>query len=172
MPRYDETYEQMMERCYWDYLRVYVPVGAALSSATPHPVPGDALLSGRQSPAEVRVGPPEQGRQVFSTLFLRRPREALETRFEYTLPQEILRRTGREVEYSLVVTKQPGTQALPLDVRLILPDGAAFVHGEPLPTASSPSELLYTLSLLTDRTIRATIRLPRDRSWNPILRRM
>jgi hypothetical protein len=159
-PRYGETYEEMMERCYWDYLRVYVPGGALLSDATPHEVPGDALLSGRPSPAEVRVGPPERGRQVFATLLLLRPSEALETRFEYALPPEVLRRAGREAEYRLLAPKQPGTQALPLEVRLLLPEGAGLAYSDPPPAVSGGSEVLYTLSLLTDQTLRATIRLP------------
>jgi hypothetical protein len=159
-PRYDETYEQMTERCYWDYLRVYVPPGARLTGATPHDVPGAALLSGRPSPAEVRVGPAEHGHDVFATFFLLRPSEALETRFEYELPQRVLRRTGREVEYSLLVQKQPGTQALPLAVRLTLPEGAVLVRAEPQPAEAASPGLVYGLSLLTDQAVRATVRLP------------
>jgi hypothetical protein len=158
-PRYGETYEDMMERCYWDYLRVYTAPGSQLTNATPHEVPGDALLSGRPSPAEVRVGPHEQGRNVFATLFLLRPRETLETRFEYALPQQALHRTKEGVEYTLLAQKQPGTRALPLDVRLLLPEGAALVYSDPQPVEASASELRYALSLLTDQTIRAMIRL-------------
>jgi hypothetical protein len=158
-PRYDETYKDMMERCYWDYLRVYTVPGSQLTNATPHEVPGEALLSGRPSPAEVRVGPHEQGRNVFATLILVHPRETLETRFEYALPQQVLRRTKEGVEYTLLAQRQPGTRALPVDVRLLLPEGAALVHSEPQPTEASASELRYALSLLTDQTIKAMVRL-------------
>jgi hypothetical protein len=44
--RYDPVYEQMMDRCYWDYLRVYVPQGSRLLDATRIPVPGEVLFSG------------------------------------------------------------------------------------------------------------------------------
>jgi hypothetical protein len=158
-PRYGETYEEMMERCYWDYLRVYVAADSRLTNATPHEVPGEALLGGRPSPAEVRVGPHEQGHNVFATLFLLRPWETLETRFEYTLPRQLLRRTKEGVEYLLLVQKQPGTSAVPLDVRLLLPEDAALVYSDPQPTEARASELRYALPLLTDRTLGAMIRL-------------
>jgi hypothetical protein len=159
-PRYGKTYRDMMERCYWDYLRVYVAVGSQLMDATPHEVPGEALLSGRPSPAEVRVGPYEQGHNVFATLFMLRPQETLETRFEYTLPRQILRRTKEGIEYTLLVQKQPGTRALPLSVRLLLPAEAELVCSEPQPVDVGTAEQQYTLSLLADQEIRATIRIP------------
>jgi hypothetical protein len=158
-PRYGETYEQLMARCYWDYLRVYVPAGVRLRDATPHAVPGTALLSGRPSPAEVKVGPLEQGRNVFATFFLLRPQEALETRFEYTLPDGALTRTEADITYRLVVQKQPGTHGVSLQVRLLLPDGAVLVDSSLEPEMVTSSALAYVLSLSTDQALHVTMRL-------------
>jgi hypothetical protein len=156
-PRYDPTYEQMMERCYWDYVRVFVPLEAQLVDATPHAVSGLELLSGTPSPARVIVGPPEQGRNVFGTFFLLRRAEALETRFEYTLPRDVLQVQDGGVEYVLTVQKQPGTRGIPLQVRIVLPPGAKVGASEPEPTLATTSELEYALTLERDRVVRVIL---------------
>jgi len=157
-PRYDSTYEQMMERCYWDYLRVYVPSGSQLLDATPHPVSDSELLSGRSSPGQVTVGSAEQGHDVFATFLLLRPSEILETRFEYALPQGVLQTRGGASEYTLVVQKQPGTRATPLRVRVLLPPGMELEASEPEPTSMIGAVVEYALTLEADRFLRMTLR--------------
>ena len=159
-PRYDATYEQMMERCYWDYLRVYVPAGTSLLEATPHPVSGLELMSGQASPGEVTVGPAEHGHDVFATFLLLHPGENLETRFEYALPEGVLQ--GREggFEYVLVAQKQPGTRAIPLRVLILLPSGAEVEASEPEPISMTGVELEYALTLETDQALKVTLRFP------------
>ena len=155
-PRYDETYAQMTERCYWDYLRVYVPAASTLTEATPHAIPADALLSGRPSPAEVTVGPPEQGRNVFATMLLVRPSETLETRYAYTLPPSIWVARGPQPEYALLIQKQAGTEATPVQVQVRLPEGWTLIRSEPAPASQTASTLEYALTLETDQVLRLT----------------
>ncbi|MBL7198542.1 MAG: DUF4012 domain-containing protein [Anaerolineae bacterium] len=159
-PRYNLTYEQMMDRCYWDYLRVYAPLEARLIDATAHAISGQELLSGRPSPAQVMVGPPEAGHNVFATLLLVGQAETLETRFEYTLAESILRTRDGDTEYALLVQKQPGTQAIPLRVRILLPPGAQVKDSEPEPALLTSSELAYDLTLEQDRSLRIVLRAP------------
>jgi hypothetical protein len=156
-PRYDPSYQQMMERCYWNYLRVYVPLEAQLVDATPHTVSGLELLSGRPSSAQVTVGPPEQGHNVFGTFFLLRRGEALETRFEYALPTDVFQVQDGGTEYVLTVQKQPGTQAIPLQVRIVLPPGIKVGASEPEPTLATTSELEYALTLERDQVVRVIL---------------
>ncbi|MDY6878131.1 MAG: DUF4012 domain-containing protein, partial [Chloroflexota bacterium] len=59
--RYDPVYEQMTDRCYWDYLRIYIPQGSQLLDATRIPVPGEALFWGEDESGEVTVQPAEEG---------------------------------------------------------------------------------------------------------------
>jgi len=160
-PRYDPTYEQMMERCYWDYLRVYVPPRARLVGATPHPVPGQELLRGRPSAGEVAVGPGEDGREVWATFLLLRPGTVLETRFEYLLPAGVLQSRGGDVyEYTLSVQKQPGTRAIPLRVLVLLPARALLEASDPEPATLTPAGPEYTWTLRMDRRLEVTFRLP------------
>jgi hypothetical protein len=156
-PRYDPSYQQMMERCYWNYLRVYVPLEAQLVDATPHTVSGLELLSGRPSSAQVTVGPPEQGHNVFGTFFLLRRGEALETRFEYALPTYVFQVQDGGTEYVLTVQKQPGTQTIPLQVRIVLPPGIKVGASEPEPTLATTSELEYALTLERDQVVRVIL---------------
>jgi hypothetical protein len=163
-PRYDETYEQMAERCYWDYLRVYVPSASVLADAIPHSVSGSELLSGHPSPAQVRVGPPEHGRNIFATFLLLRPSETVETRLTYALPADVLQVRDQELEYALLIQKQPGTRAVPLRVQILLPPGASLIESEPEPAFGAGSRLEYAFELLTDQSLWVTFGSPTVRT--------
>jgi hypothetical protein len=155
-PRYGETYRQMIERCYWDYLRIYVSSGTELSDATPHAVPGQALLSGEPNPPEVTVQDVPTGHRVLGTLLLLRPGQTLDTRFEYVLAQGTLQSEGRLCRYNLTVQKQPGTGATALRVRVLLPPGAAIKASHPTPDSSLEPGPEYALTLATDQRISLT----------------
>ena len=149
-----------MERCYWNYLRVYVPSASELIDASPHPISGSEVLGGHPHPAQVTVGPPELERNVFGTFLLLHPSEAMATSFEYVLPMEILRTEGAEVEYRVLVQKQPGTRAIPLQFELLLPSGVDLEMSEPEPTLATTSRLKYSLLLETDQTLTVVFTRP------------
>jgi hypothetical protein len=155
--RYDLTYEGMMNRCYWDYLRLYVPQGARLIEATRNPLPPGSLYRRLSDvPAgsgEPDIGPPEKGKEVFGTFFVVPPQESKEVRFAYELPAGVLESTGDAYRYSLLIQKQPGTKALPVQVTVELPLGTELLAGEPEPSAVEGNILRYHLSLATDRRI-------------------
>jgi hypothetical protein len=155
-PRYDDTYQQMMERCYWNYLQVLLPSSAELTGATPHAVRGEALLSGKPSPAEVSVQYGETGHRVLGTLLLLRPGETLDTRFEYALSHATLRAEGDVYTYRLTVQKQPGTRRPDLQVRVLLPPTAVLKQSDPAPDAILASGPEYALTLETDQSITLT----------------
>jgi len=160
--RYDLTYEGMMNRCYWDYLRLYVPQGARLIGATRNPLPRGSLyrrLSGAgEGSGRPDIGPPEKGKEVFGTFFVIPPGESKEVRFAYELPSGILERTGDAYRYSLLIQKQPGAKALPVQVTVELPTGAKLVAAEPEPSAVEGHIVRYQVSLATDRRIELIFR--------------
>jgi len=155
--RYDLTYEGMMNRCYWDYLRLYVPEGAELIEATRNPLPSGSLyrrLSGAGAGSgEPDIGPTEKGKDVFGTFFVVPPKESKELRFAYELPSGILESRGDAYRYSLLIQKQAGTKALPVQVTVELPTGTELLAGEPEPSTVEGNILQYHLSLATDRRI-------------------
>jgi len=159
-PRYDLTYEQMMHRCYWDYVRIYVPRGSRLLEATPHPVPGSMLLTGEDLTGEVQVLPDEAGRTVFATFLVLAPGEWTETRFVYELPSGAVEPEGNTWRYTLRIQKQGGTSANEVQVALALPAEAKVVSISPPPTEREGNVLLYRLLLRTDIDLEVHLQAP------------
>jgi hypothetical protein len=145
-----------MHRCYWDYLRVYVPEGGRLTAATPAPLPEASLYhrkwggAGRET---LTIGPPELDKQVFAVYLLIPRGESREQRFQYGLPQGTVRREGTDWVYALTVQKQSGSQAWPLTVTIVLPKGAQSIASDPAPTEQRGAEMIYRWRLDRDRTL-------------------
>lgn len=126
-PRYGDSYADLMERCYWDYLRVYLPLGSNLVE-----------LSGGDSPAEVFE---ETGRTVVATSFLLETGQARQIRILYRL--QIPPSQGR---YTLLVQKQPGTQAMPIRVTVALPEGAHPGEAQPAPLGWIGNQVIWQVT--------------------------
>ena len=94
---YGATYEALAARCYWDYLRVYVPGDSELIAS-----------DGLNAPA---TEPAERGLSAFTGDFLLKPGEVHTVTLRYRLPSSVAVRP-----YLLFVRKQAGTGALPLTV--------------------------------------------------------
>ncbi len=160
--RYGVDYAAGMHRCYWDYLRVYVPEGSQLTAATPAPLPEASLYhekwggAGRET---LTIGPPELGKQVFAVYLLVPRGESREQRFRYELPAGTVLREGDDWVYALMVQKQPGSRAWPLTVTVVMPEGAQPVTFDPAPTEQRGLEIVYRWRLDRDRTLRIRYRL-------------
>jgi hypothetical protein len=154
--RFDLTYEQMMQRCYWDYVRVYVPHGSRPLQATAHPLPAGVLLAGQARAGHAELLPDEDGRTAFAGLLVLRPGARAETRLVYQLPPQTVRCAAGRCHYQLLIQKQGGTDAHPVRVAVRLPDGAAGVAAAPLPARRSGPLLLFELALQTDLALEIT----------------
>ncbi len=95
-PRYGDSYDNLIRRCYWDYVRVYAPGGSELLES-----------AGLDRIATERG---ERGTTVFAGSFLMRPGEVYTVTVHYRLPEL------SATPYRLMVRKQAGTLALPLHV--------------------------------------------------------
>lgn len=96
-PRYGDSYDEMIRRCYWDYLRVYAPGGSELLAAT-------GLLHADTEPGE-------RGTAVFAGDFVLRPGEQQVVTLRYRLPADL-----PAAPYRLFIRKQAGVLAPPLTV--------------------------------------------------------
>jgi hypothetical protein len=156
----DEWYP--IDRCYWDYLRVYKQEGGSLLSATPHAIPGEWMLLGNPVPARVDDLDEELvGAQGYGTLLVVPGGEALTTSFQFALPAEVLSRdpASQFMTYRLRVQKQPGTLAHPLTIRIHLPSHASLVSSS-LETVVQDHSLLIQTDLLTDVSLEVVFTLP------------
>jgi hypothetical protein len=146
------TYDKMMQRCYFDYLRLMMPQGSRLVSSTERTVPGAYLLSGKSADGKATLQPDEAGRSVIGQFFAVEYGQSLQTRIEYDLPVVVVSTAGHQ-RYLLTLQKQSGTGDLPFRVRLMLPSGARPIETVPRPTAQSGVALEFNLKLDTDQQI-------------------
>lgn len=129
--------EYVMQDCYWTYLRVYTPAESQLLSSTPHEIPQNWGLREQLIPARTDILDENIiGTQAFGTLLVVPKGQTLQTSYSYQLPTTVISTEpdGKTFNYNLKVQKQPGTQAVPLTLHLILPPGMAITN--------APSELL------------------------------
>ncbi len=100
-PHYENTYEEMIVRCYFDYLRVYAPAGSEL------------LGTQGLQPETVVSQRGEGGSQVFGGYFVLAPGAEQTIALQYRLPAHIT-----AAEYSLTVRRQAGTNPLPFQAEV------------------------------------------------------
>ena len=100
-PRYGDNYDAMTERCYFDYVRVYVPAGSELVSA--EGVEADS----------VEVSPGEKGTTVLSGFFEMAPGAEHVVRFRYRLPDYV-----SADDYRLAVRRQAGSGPLAVSAQV------------------------------------------------------
>jgi hypothetical protein len=131
--RYGDTYADMMDRCYWDYVRIYVPSGSALMDGPDLALPAGSLLARSEETALPRTITPaleEGGWPVWAGFFDLPPLGEREMAWEYRLPAGVVeQRAGGNHVYRLRVQKQAGTLDVPLSLDVRLPPGAELVEG-------------------------------------------
>jgi hypothetical protein len=146
------TYDAMLQRCYYDYLRLVVPMGSQLLAATSHSVPGEYLLGGKSLESKAKALANEAGKTIFGQFFVVEYGQKLRTRFEYDLPI-VVREDGGYKRYTFFMQKQPGTEGLPARVTVVLPKGARPVSAMPRPEILTGAEVIFDVRLDTDRQI-------------------
>jgi hypothetical protein len=148
-PAYGARYADLMQGCYWAYIRVYVPAGSRLLQG---PVYGPPFSG---EPAPVLSPTLAAGDWTVWTAFIEvAPGVEQVVTFVYALPGTVLERgaAGR-AHYALGVQKQPGTAAVPLRVAVRLPAGAGL--GSELPPELTSAAGAAT-DLRVDRHFRVT----------------
>lgn len=154
-PLYDgaiDGYSDLINRCYWDYVRIYPAAGAQPLGGTAQPVSGDVLISRLDWPGEVVVTQEPGNRLSMANLMLLDHGSTQEIGFWYLLPHSVLTSDGDRRQYRLLVQKQPGTLGHPLRVVVQLPSGATSLVSTPAASRSG-DRLVFDLSLLTDQEI-------------------
>ncbi len=151
-PRYGTSYEDMMDRCYWYYVQVYVPEGSQVVDATRIPVSGESLLSGEDEEGKVAIYPVEEGPWTALGVFGLLPPASTQTRsLTWTLPADVVQWSDGEGNYRLQVQKQPGTSGHPLTVRVRLPAGSMLEDVAPSATEVKDGWVIYQTALRQDK---------------------
>jgi hypothetical protein len=158
--RYGDVYADMMDRCYWDYVRVYVPAGSQLLEEPGLPLPAGSLLarSNDALPQHSLSSPTLTGGDwtAWAAFFDLAPGAERTLTFDYQLPTCVLEhRSDSLIRYRLRIQKQPGTEAVPLRVEITLPPGAELVWVTPADLLSSSG---MSSNLRTDRIVEIVFR--------------
>jgi hypothetical protein len=141
--------------CYWNYIRVYTPIGTKLLDASPQVVPPEWTILNHGVPGKVDVLDEKiEGVQAFGTLMVVPGNESLDTSFRFSLPGTVLNETPGSgwLVYHLKVKKQPGTLAIPLTIRVHLPEGAALQSTSSDPVTQG-NHILFQTDLRIDQEI-------------------
>lgn len=151
--RYDPMYETMMDRCYFDDLRIFVPLGSQLIDATRIPVPAQALWSKKSEPGDVAVRPAEESPWTVFEVMGVLPTATTQTRvFAYALPS-VVKWDQSDGTYALHIQKQPGTKGHALSVRIHLPDQTTLVDSLSEQFKSEGEWLVYSTILDHDQDL-------------------
>lgn len=134
--RYGNSYEDMMERCYFNYVRLLTPEGAQL------------LTTEGLEPASVGAAAAERGATELHGYFVLPPNSTHIVRFVYDLPQKVFE-DGR---YTLRVQKQAGVRAWPLQVTVNLPTPGPW-QVTPTDARVQPGLVTWQTTLTQDRTL-------------------
>lgn len=136
--KYQATYDEMQDTCYWDYVRVYAPPGTVPVGAT------------RNISATLEA--PELGYTVMSGYFVLPRGETRDIRFDYQLPVGTIR-VDAPSEFHLTWIKQPGSSPTRVHVTVRFPSSLQVLNASPLPTGRSASSLEFLLPTDRDTTL-------------------
>ncbi len=165
-PRYGADYQDLMNRCYWDYLRVYAPAGSELYAGTAHPIAPHQLLINQGQSGQAETLADEHGKAVFASFLVLPHGQETETRFVYQLPSDTLMPLDDATldgkgrwRYQLLVQKQAGTSAYPLRVTLALPPNTDILSTQPTAQLPTPDTAVFETTLDRDQTFQVLFRL-------------
>jgi len=153
--RYDPEYTQMMDRCSWAYLRLYVPEGAQLVEASQHPIPAESVANKQPWDGEVRVSAaPEGAFTVFEQAVLLPTASQAVVQFTYTLPDDVVQHNAdNTLSYHLLWQKQAGLGGVPARVVLHMPQNAVLCPSQAHPSANDAGVLSYDVDLRVDSSL-------------------
>jgi Protein of unknown function (DUF4012) len=117
------TYQDLQQRCYLDYWRVYVPAGSEFQTSDAKPVAAEQLLNGVGWSGKVETLAGEAGTQILAGLLMLPIGQSSEINILYDLPTALLQTTGDgEIKYTLRVQVQPGLEGLSFQVEIEPPE--------------------------------------------------
>jgi len=159
---YERSYENLVNRCYWDYLRIYKPDGTQFLEGTPYEIPGAWMVSGKAVSAQVdELADKITGVQGYGTLLVVPGGESSTTSLRFQLPPKVIA-TDSGVNtriYRLRIQKQAGTPAQALVVRVRLPFGAKLLSVTPEAEMEDTS-LSFTIDFQKDVEIEVKYQIP------------
>lgn len=99
----------------------------------------------------------EGGASVFAGIFVLPPAQSVTIEMSYELPPDVVvAAPDGGWNYQLRVQKQPGTEAVPIEIEVLLPEGYA-IEGASTWNTHEPGIAVWSGGLREDRTLELTI---------------
>jgi hypothetical protein len=146
-------YSDLVNDCYWNYLRIYTPEGSQLVDASNHFVEGIKLVNGSNWSGEAGEADDENGKfTIFDNFIFLEEGQGLSTTFSYSLPDNVIKNEGDNRVYKLIASKQAGTKGDNLKVVVKLPPDTKLLEAVPEPNSVSGQEIEFESRLIEDST--------------------
>ena len=156
----EKTYP--IDRCYWDYMRVYTPSGTGLLNANIQAIPADWMIRREAVPAQVDLLEEEiEGVQGFGVLKVVPGEQSVETNIQFRLPASIVKKLSNSgsMIYQLRIQKQPGTIAIPIIIRIHFPN-STNIQSMPIGAMLQGNNVLIKTNLREDLEIKIIFQIP------------
>lgn len=149
------SYEDLIQGCYFNYLRLYTPAGTTLQDATRHTAPAAAFFNGRGWDRPAAIIDEHPALTTIENFFIVPEGEEVVSTYNYELPVVVSQQDGRQ-QYQLNLWPQAGAPARPVTVRVTLPAGTTFVSANPAPTSVSGQTVTLEATVESATTIIVT----------------
>ncbi len=148
------SYLALTDKCYWNYLRVYVPEGSQLESGPQHLIPGQTWFGGYDWQPATESLAELPGYTTFASWLLLPRGEEIVSEFRYSLPDSIVQRDEDGLTtYTLRLRKQAGARPHHVQVSVTLPPGKSVVSTSPEATAVENNTYIFAMELDSDQEI-------------------
>ncbi|MCB0225983.1 MAG: DUF4012 domain-containing protein [Anaerolineae bacterium] len=148
--QFNPVYEESMQTCYWNYMRLITPAAAQLVSGPAQVVASPYTLRLEATTGQIDVEP-ILDKQSWGQLFLLAPGNTVSLDFAYELPAGVARQIEEALwEYKLYLQKQPGTSTTDTQVTVTLPTGAQVMESQPPAPVEPGGTMTFSTDLKTD----------------------
>ncbi|MGB3714108.1 MAG: DUF4012 domain-containing protein [Candidatus Promineifilaceae bacterium] len=152
-------YTDLLDDCYWNYVRVYAPIGSELVGSSINPVSASHLLSGQEWEGLARQAPENSEKfEVFDNFYLIEQGQQFIGEINYLLPESVHLPEDDSFVYRLEVAKQAGIGPQPVRIRITLPPGTELVDASPEPIETDGQDVVFSEVLTSDMSFMVTYR--------------
>jgi hypothetical protein len=152
------SYPDLTDKCYWNFLRIYVPEGSQLASGPQHQIPGQTWFGGYDWQPATETVSELPGYSTFASWMLLPRGEEITSEYRYSLPQSVIQTEDGVSTYNLQLLKQAGTHPHLVQVSLTPPPGKTVVGASPEPTALENGTYNFEIELDSDQTVSLSYR--------------
>ncbi|MDP7578313.1 MAG: DUF4012 domain-containing protein [SAR202 cluster bacterium] len=161
------NYTELKNACYWDFFRVYIPLGSKIRNISRLDLPEYSVAAeiGRGFQGEDTIRTYSSfGKKVVSGLFPLAAGKQTSINLVYDLPIEILQHDDNSINYQLLIQKQPGIRRRNVSVELSLPAGYRLKRSSTDPVYKDESKVAFTFLSTRDILLTAYIEKLSDES--------